>query len=233
MSNNVAIAVSDLSLTYRVRQGFFRSEAKRALSKVSFEVHAGETLGVVGRNGSGKSTLLRMLAGIYPPDSGTINTYADSIALMTLMLGFDPVLSGRDNALFGGMLLGFDRSVVLDQLEAIREFSGLGDDFDKQVGGYSSGMVARLSFSVAINLSPDVMLVDEVLAVGDESFRKRAYQAMTEKITSRQTTVFVSHSAIEVERLCDRVILLERGEIIDIGDAADMIREYRKLLARG
>ena len=171
-----------------------------------------------------------MLAGIYPPDSGTIQTHADSIALMTLMLGFDPVLSGRDNALFGGMLLGFSRRVVVDQLEAIREFSGLGDDFEKPVGGYSSGMVARLSFSVAINLSPDVMLVDEVLAVGDESFRRRAYQAMTEKISSRQTTVFVSHSALEIERLCDRVILLEGGEIIDIGEAADMISEYRKLL---
>jgi lipopolysaccharide transport system ATP-binding protein len=150
---------------------------------------------------------------------------------MTLMLGFDPVLSGRDNALFGGMLLGFSRSEVRHQIEAMKEFSGLGTDFEKPVGGYSSGMVARLSFSVAINLEPDVMLIDEVLAVGDESFRKKAYAAMSGKITSEQTAVFVSHSAGEIEKLCDRVILLDGGRLLDCGEPASMIAEYRKLMA--
>lgn len=231
MSVKNLLQVDRVSLSYRLRRGLFRHEKKPALQDVSFEVRTGETLGVVGRNGSGKSTLLRVLAGIYPPDVGTISTEAQSVALMTLMLGFDPVLTGRDNALFGGMLLGFTKEQVLDQIGSIRSFSGLGEDFDKPVGGYSSGMVARLSFSVAVNLEPDIMLIDEVLAVGDESFRKKAHQVMSHKITSGQTTVFVSHSASEIERLCDRVILLDRGRVLDCGDPKSMLTEYRKLLS--
>ena len=225
------LEVRQASLSYRRRLGLFRRDVKPALLDVSFDVQRGETLGVIGRNGSGKSTLLRVLAGIYPPDSGSINSQASSVALMTLMLGFDPVLSGRDNALFGGMLLGFSRMEVLGQIDSMKEFSGLGADFEKPVGGYSSGMASRLSFSVAINLAPDVMLIDEVLAVGDESFRKKAYAAMSDKITSDQTAVFVSHSAVEIERLCDRVILLDGGQLLNCGDPAPMIAEYRKLIA--
>jgi lipopolysaccharide transport system ATP-binding protein len=225
------LEVKNASLSYRRRAGLFRSDIKPALLDVSFDLHRGETLGVIGRNGSGKSTLLRILAGIYPPDSGSIVSHANSIALMTLMLGFDPVLSGRDNALFGGMLLGFSRTEVHERIEAMKEFSGLGFDFEKPVAGYSSGMVARLSFSVAINLAPDVMLIDEVLAVGDESFRNKAYAAMSDKITSDQTAVFVSHSAPEVEKLCDRVILLDGGRLLNCGAPAAIIAEYRKLMA--
>lgn len=225
------LEINDVSLSYRARRGLFRREVKAALIDVSFDLHQGETLGIIGRNGSGKSTLLRILAGIYPPDSGNITSQASSVALMTLMLGFDPVLSGRDNALFGGMLLGFSRDEVLGQIDSIKDFSGLGVDFEKPVNGYSSGMVSRLSFSVAINLAPDVMLIDEVLAVGDESFRKKAYNAMSSKITSGQTTVFVSHSAADVEKLCDRVVLLDGGRVLDTGEPKPIIAEYRKLMA--
>ena len=225
------LEVNNVSLSYRARRGLFRREVKAALSDVSFDLYQGETLGIIGRNGSGKSTLLRILAGIYPPDEGSINSRAGSIALMTLMLGFDPVLTGRDNALFGGMLLGFSRSEVLEQINSIKEFSGLGVDFEKPVNGYSSGMVSRLSFSVAINLAPDIMLIDEVLAVGDEAFKKKAYNAMSSKITSGQTTGFVSHSAADVVRLCDRVVLLDGGRVLDMGDPKPIIAEYRKLMA--
>lgn len=224
------LSVESLSLTYRVRQGLFSSSKVPALKDLNFSIQEGETLGVVGRNGSGKSTLLRVLAGIYRPDAGKITSSADSVALMTLTLGMDPALSGRDNALFGGMLLGFSRHEVLLQVDAIKDFSGLGDSFEAPVKSYSSGMVARLSFAVAINLSPDVMLLDEVLAVGDEAFRKQAYDAMLSKIKSDQTTVFVSHSAAEIERLCDRALLLDQGELLYSGSPEAVISEYRKLL---
>lgn len=225
------IDVTELTLSYQVRSGIFASDKIKALDGLSFSVFEGETLGIIGRNGSGKSTLLRVLAGIYPPDDGKIISRAKSMSLMTLMLGFDPVLSGRDNALFGGMLLGFSKSQVYDQIEAIKHFSGLDQNFEKAVGSYSSGMVSRLSFSIAINLSPDVMLVDEVLAVGDEAFRGKAYTAMSDKISSNQTTIFVSHSALEIERLCDRVLLLEQGRLVAEGEPAAIIKEYRALLS--
>ena len=230
MSGSPLIRLNNVSLTYKVRQSLFSSFGVPALRNVSFEVTAGETLGIIGRNGCGKSTLLRVIAGIFQPDGGSVQSTAESISLMTLSLGLDPVLSGKDNAIFGGMLLGFPLAEVRERLDDIRSFSGLGEAFDQPVKSYSSGMVSRLSFAVAINMSPDVMLLDEVLAVGDEEFRTKAYSAMTGKIQSEQTTVFVSHSAAEIERLCDRVILLEAGQIVDIGSPAPIIAEYRKLL---
>jgi lipopolysaccharide transport system ATP-binding protein len=227
MSRSIVIDVQNLGLTYRVRRSLFTSTKVLALSNLSFEVRKGETLGVLGRNGAGKSTLLRVLAGIFTPDQGAITVNAQSISLMTLQLGFDPALSGRENAIFGGMLLGFSRREVEQRIEEIRDFSGLLDAFNEPVKSYSSGMVSRLSFSVAINLSPDVMLLDEVLAVGDEEFRDKAYNAMLDKISSDQTTVLVSHSMPELERLCDRAILLDKGQLIHQGDPIEVIEKYR------
>lgn len=230
MKNKIAISVNDICLSYKIKASLFRSEYRPALKKVSFDVQKGETLGIIGRNGSGKSTLLRVLAGIYQPDSGTISTNVSSIALMTLQLGFDSVLNGRDNAVFGGMLMGFNRSEVESRIEIIHEFSGLGDSFFAPVRTYSSGMASRLSFSVALNMSPDVMLLDEVLAVGDEEFRNKAHSAMTAKITSDQTTILVSHSAEDIERLCDRAILLDAGEFVLSGSPREVIDAYRSLI---
>lgn len=225
-----AITVSDLSLTYRVRRSLFGYDRVPALKGISFHLERGEALGIIGRNGSGKSTLLRALAGIYTPDAGSVVPHVRSIALMTLSLGFDPVLTGRKNAIFGAMLLGASRSDAEASLEGIKEFSGLGGAFDSPVKSYSSGMLSRLAFSVAINLSPDVMLLDEVLAVGDEEFRDKAYSAMTGKIQSDQTTVLVSHSAEEIQRLCTRAILLEAGEIVDVGEPSVIVEKYRQRL---
>ena len=230
MAVDALISLQDVSLTYKVRKSLFSSFGVPALHDISFEVIAGETLGIIGRNGCGKSTILRVLAGIFEPDRGSVISTAESVSLMTLSLGLDPVLSGKENAIFGGMLLGFPLAEVRNRLEDIRAFSGLGDAFEQPVKSYSSGMVSRLSFAVAINMSPAVMLLDEILSVGDEEFRAKAYSAMTSKIQSDQTTVFVSHSAAEIERLCSRVILLEAGRIVDIGPPAPIIAEYRKLL---
>jgi lipopolysaccharide transport system ATP-binding protein len=232
MTDHNAISIKNVGLTYRVRQSLFTSTRIRALSNLTFDVKKGETLGVLGRNGAGKSTLLRVLAGIFDPDEGKIIFNEDSISLMTLQLGFDPILSGRENAIFGGMLLGASRKEVEGRLALIQEFSGLEKAFEEPVKSYSSGMVSRLSFSVAINLSPDVMLLDEVLAVGDAEFRDRAYKAMLDKIRSEQTTVIVSHSTAEIEMLCDRVILLDRGQIISQGKPDEVIAAYHTLLGR-
>ena len=229
MTQEILISVKDLGLIYKVPRTLFSPIFVRALSGVSFDVYKGETLGVVGKNGSGKSTLLRALAGIYKPDQGEVRSGAETIALMTLSLGFDPVMSGRDNAIFGGMLLGFDNDYVEAQLEQIKAFSGIGEAFEAPVKTYSSGMMSRLSFAVAMKVSPDVMLLDELLAVGDESFRAKAYAAMREKIASDQTTIFVSHNVDEILALCDRAILLQEGRVVAQGDPQDIIALYRGL----
>lgn len=230
MMQDTLISVRGLALTYKVRRALFSPTYVSALIDVNFDVYRGETLGVMGRNGSGKSTLLRTLAGIYQPDAGRVVSKAKTVALMTLSLGFDPVMSGRDNAIFGGMLLGFDRVYVEAQLEHIKAFSGIGEAFEAPVRTYSSGMLSRLSFAVAMNVSPDVMLLDELLAVGDESFRAKAYSAMREKISSEQTTILVSHNVDEILAMCDRVILLDRGHVLGDGKPRDMVEQYRRLL---
>lgn len=229
---DIIIEAEALMLSYTVRRsGLFRSLKIPALRDVSFKVMRGETLGIVGPNGSGKSTLLKVLAGIFKPDSGRMVTTANSVSLMTLNLGIDPLLSGRDNAVFGGMLLGFSQRAVRERLEQIKRFSGLGDKFDQPMKSYSSGMAARLKFSVAINLSPDVMLLDEALAVGDRNFRARAYRAITSKIESDQTVILVSHSESEIAKLCDRVLLLDDGKIVAEGPTDTVLEQYSRLMA--
>ena len=229
MTETSAIELKEVNFTYRVRQDLVTSWKKPALMDVSFTLRRGETLGIVGRNGSGKSTLLKILSGVFRPDSGTMTSFVKTVSLMTLSLGFDSLLSGRNNAIFGGMLLGFTKQEVEQRLEAIKEFSGLGDSFELPVKSYSSGMASRLKFAVAINLEPDVMLLDELLAVGDVGFRKQAAAVMQEKIVSEQTTVLVSHNAGDIRRLCDRAILLEHGEIIADGNPEVVLQEYQKV----
>ena len=229
MNELKAIELDNVNFTYRIRQGLFTSWEKPALKNISFTLRRGESLGIVGRNGSGKSTLLKILSGVFQPDSGVIMSSVNRISLMTLSLGFDNLLSGRNNAIFGGMLLGFSKQQVELRLDAIKEFSGLGESFELPVKSYSSGMASRLKFAVAINLEPDVMLLDELLAVGDRGFRKQAAAVMQKKITSEQTTVLVSHNAGDIERLCDRAILLERGEIVAEGDTESVMNEFERL----
>ena len=151
---------------------------------------------------------------------------------MTLDLGFDPLLSGRANAIFGGMLLGFSRTDVESRLQQIQDYSGLGDSFWSPVKTYSTGMASRLSFAIAINMSPEVMLLDEVLSVGDEEFKERAYSTLAAKIRSEQTTVLVSHSVSEIQKLCDRVLLLDAGASIMIGEPDVVIEKYLKKIGR-
>jgi lipopolysaccharide transport system ATP-binding protein len=220
------VEVKNASVAFKTRLGFFRFNSHWALTKVSFNLLKGETLGIIGRNGCGKSTLLKLLAGIYRPDEGKVIQHAKHVSLQSLAAGFDNELSGRDNAMLSAMLLGHNKVKVSLSLDDIKSFSELNDSFYEPVKTYSTGMRARLGFSVAMQMDADVLLIDEVLGVGDSQFRKKAELAILSKINSEQTVVFVSHSAAQVKRLCDRVLWLDKGRVIRIGEATDVVEEY-------
>lgn len=208
-----AIELKNVAVHYNESKSLFKKETYTALKDISFDVYKGETLGIIGRNGAGKSTLLRLLAGIIKPDQGEVLHHCKSVSLMALAAGFDPNLSGRQNAVISGMLIGHSKKEMLLKLNEIKEFSELGSFFDKPVKNYSSGMKARLGFATAMNTHPDVLLIDEVLAVGDANFKQKAEKAITEKIASDITVILVSHSEQQMKRLCDRVVWIEQGYV--------------------
>ncbi|MCK7546975.1 ABC transporter ATP-binding protein [Marinobacter koreensis] len=207
--NDTVLSLCDVGVRYKRRGGLLQKpEYFQALKNVSFDLRQGETLGIVGRNGAGKSTLLRVMAGIIRPDQGRVINYGVSVSLLALQAGFDPELPGRDNAIMNGMLLGYTRRQVEARMTDIVAFSELGDFIDEPVKTYSSGMRSRLGFSVSVFMTPDVLLLDEILSVGDRGFREKAESEMTRKMSSDQTIVLVSHSENQINRLCDRVICL-------------------------
>ena len=222
------IRLIDVGFTYRTLSGLFSIEKYQALKSINFEINPGETLGVIGSNGSGKSTLLKVLARIYKPDEGEIFYNVNKISLLSLALGFDPRLSGFDNAILSSMLLGATLRVAKQKVAAIIDFSELGEFASHSVRTYSSGMRARLGFSVALNMHADVLLIDEALAVGDAKFKAKSEKAIAEKVTSSQTVVLVSHSAAQINRLCDRAIWIEGGRIVQSGDTNVVTAAYAK-----
>ncbi|MDF3918796.1 ABC transporter ATP-binding protein [Salinicola salarius] len=205
--SDIIISLHNVGVRYKRRGGVFRKpEYFQALEDITFDIHRGETLGIVGRNGAGKSTLLRVVAGIIQPDDGVVINYGASVSLLALQAGFDAELPGTDNAILSGMLMGYTRQQVEARMEGITEFSELGAFMKEPVKTYSSGMRARLGFSVAMYMTPDVLLLDEVLSVGDKQFRMKAESEMVKKIHSEQTVLLVSHSESQVKKLCDKVI---------------------------
>jgi len=224
--NEPLIALQNVGFTYRTLAGMFKVNKFQALKSISFDVRPGETLGVIGSNGSGKSTLLKILARIYRPDSGSIVFNARKISILSLSLGFDPRLSGVDNAVLSSMLLGASFREATQLVDGIMAFSELGEFANKPVKTYSSGMRARLGFSVALNMQTDVLLIDEALAVGDAKFKEKSERAIVERVTSSQTVVLVSHSEAQIKRLCDRAVWIEKGELILEGDPVMVTKEY-------
>lgn len=218
-----------LELPGRLMRGQLRSEGQSswALRDVSFSVARGESLGVIGRNGSGKSTTLGLIAGVIRPTEGRIATNGHICPLLELGAGFHFELTGRENIELNAVLLGMTRRQVRERAQSIIEFSELGDFIAEPLRVYSSGMLARLGFSVAVNLDPDILLVDEVLAVGDVQFQAKCLAKMEEFRSAGVTVIFVSHNLDEVERHCDRVALLENGQLREIGDPAEVIRHYK------
>lgn len=218
--------LQNVGVRYKTRRSFFRHDYFTALDDVTFTIRKGETLGVIGANGCGKSTLLKVLADIYSVDEGTVTWHCRQVSLLSLALGFDVELSGRDNAIISGMLLGSRKRDVLAKLGEIIEFSELQNYIDKPIKTYSNGMRARLGFSVALKMHSELLLIDEVLGVGDGKFRQKATNAMINKISSEQSVVLVSHSMGQVKRLCDRVLWLEKGKVKMIGAPDEVVHEY-------
>ncbi|GAB3789171.1 ABC transporter ATP-binding protein [Dyella agri] len=201
-----------------------------AVRDVTFSVSRGETLGIVGRNGSGKSTLLQMICGTLAPSSGDIDVRGRVAALLELGSGFNPDFTGRENVFLNGTVLGLTRQEIEDRFDDIAAFADIGDFIDQPVKSYSSGMYVRLAFAVAINVMPDILVVDEALSVGDEAFQRKCFARINAIRENGATILFVSHSASVVTELCNRAVLLDRGELLGIGAPKAIVSRYQKML---
>lgn len=223
-----AISVENIAVAYQRRTGFSRKEKYWALKDVSFKVYHGETLGVIGRNGVGKSTLLRLLAGLISPDKGRVVNHGVSATLLSLQVGFLQHLTGKENAILSGMILGLSKGEILAQMDNIRDYADIGEFFNQPVHGYSSGMRARLGFSVAIYANPDVVLLDEVLGVGDALFREKSLKSIKELVRSEKSVILVSHQPATHRQMCDRLVWIEGGVVKDAGDVKTVLEKYMK-----
>lgn len=203
-----------------------------ALDGVSFSVEKGEVVGIIGKNGSGKSTLLKVIAGILKPTSGNISHSGVIAPMLELGSGFDPDLTGKENILLNGAILGFDRKFLENKYDEILEFSGLGDFINVPIRNYSSGMMMRLAFSIATLVDPDILIVDEILAVGDAAFQEKCAERMKKMMTGGTTVLIVSHSLGQIRELCSKVIWLDGGKVKMIGgtdEVCDRYAEYNEL----
>lgn len=231
-----AITARDVCVSYRsVARGSVKKmlrkqqggDVVRALDGVSFEVGEGEILGIVGSNGGGKSTLLRTIAGIFVPDSGSIDLHGHSCSLLAIGVGFIPNLTGRENIMLSGLLLGFTRDEVAAREEEIIAYSELGKFIDYPVRTYSSGMYSKLAFSITAMLTTDILLVDEVLSVGDEHFKAKSFATMERLMRDEgRTVVIVSHALSQLRELCTSALWLERGRVMATGDVDEVIDAY-------
>ena len=233
----LALSVKNVSIDYRdishmsLAKSLKRGEVKksnivRAVNNISFDVNQGEILGIVGRNGSGKTTLLRSIAGIFQPDEGTIQTYGNRVSLMAIGIGFNPNNTGRENIMKSGMLLGRSLDYVKSHMDEIIQFSELGEFIDRPVRTYSSGMYSKLSFAVTAILDTDIMLVDEVLSVGDEHFRRKSFQKMEELMCSDRTVIIVSHATNTLKEFCNKVLWINDGQFRMLGSTSEVLAAY-------
>ena len=206
-----------------------RYEEFWALKDVSFNIPKGSTFGIIGTNGSGKSTLLKCLTGILSPDKGHISTQGDVAALLELGAGFHPDLTGRENIYLNGAILGMTNRQIEQRYDDIVEFSELGRFIDTPVKNYSSGMTVRLGFSIAINVDPEILVIDEVLAVGDESFQQKCREKIEDFRQRGKTIILVSHGLSDVANICDRVVWLDKGQVCDLGPAVEVVSKYNAL----
>jgi homopolymeric O-antigen transport system ATP-binding protein len=223
------------SPAHRVKEAFhpFRKKYNRtfhALNDISLEIRRGETVGIIGRNGCGKSTLLQIVCGIMPPTSGQLQVHGRISAILELGSGFNPEFSGRDNVYLNCSILGMKRPEVDERIDDILDFANIGEFIDQPVKSYSSGMTVRLAFSIAINVDPQILVIDEALAVGDAAFQRKCYTRIKSIQEEGATILFVSHSAGAVIELCNRAILIDQGEILYKGVPKKAVTFYHKLL---
>lgn len=225
------LQLTDIELTYP--QSRFEVKKKMIPSKIgpiSLDFYASEVVGIIGRNGSGKSTLLKLAGGVYPPDKGEVKVAGSISMLAGVGVGFNKHLTGLENTYLYAALMGWKRDDVEYLLEDIVSFSELGHHFHRPIRTYSSGMKARLGISVATAFRPDILLVDEVLGVGDASFRKKSEKRVRDMIGGSGTVIIVSHSQGFMMEICDRIVLMDDGEVIGIGEPKEMFAQYNKLL---
>jgi ABC-type polysaccharide/polyol phosphate transport system ATPase subunit len=236
MSETV-ISIENVVLNFPRRRGLISmilglfKDTKRsytALNGVSLEINKGEIVGVIGTNGCGKSTLLRVISGIYPPDEGRCKVKGKISLLAGLGTGFSAHQTGRENAILYGSILGYSEEKIAGKLPEIVDFSELGDFIDEPIRTYSAGMKARLGLAVASAIQPEILLIDEVLGVGDPTFKKKSTDRIMEMVEEAGTVVIVSHSFGMLSKLCDRIVLIDDGEIVDVGQPSSVIQTYHE-----
>ena len=235
--SDYVLEVNDIHLSYKFYQAqalkhflLRRKKSKinnfEALKGVSFKVERGTNLGIIGANGSGKSTLLRIIANTLTPDSGSIINRASSVSLLSLGVGFKPDLTGYENVYLNGLLLGLSKKQIEERMSKIIDFAEIGDFIDNPVRTYSSGMRSRLSFSIAINVDPDLLLIDELFSVGDEKFKQKSREKMVSMIEDHRTVVMVSHSMEQIKKYCHNVIWIDKGTVKGYGPSGEIVERY-------
>lgn len=239
---NYAIEVKNLSVSYKtfksfsIKNQFFKGNFKRAetyeaVKNLTFSLEKGEILGLVGGNGAGKSTTLKAIAGIFSPNIGTIDLHGNSVSLLAVGMGFQIELTGRENIVMTGMLMGFTEKAVKERIKSIIEFAELGEFINFPVKTYSSGMRSKLSFAIAVILEPDILLVDELLSVGDLKFRRKSFNKMKEIIKNKnRTVIIVTHNSLSIKSLCSKVLWLDKGEMKMFGAVKDVMDEYDRFM---
>ena len=243
MAEDIAISVNDVSKMYklydnpmdRLKESLGLSRKKKykehyALNHVSFQVHKGETVGIIGTNGSGKSTILKIITGVLSPTGGEVSVNGRISALLELGAGFNGEYSGLENVYLNGSMIGFSREEIDAKLQSILDFADIGEFIHQPVKTYSSGMFVRLAFAVAINIDPEILIVDEALSVGDVFFQAKCYRKFEEFKEMGKTILFVSHDLSSIGKYCDRVVLLNKGEKLAEGGAKEMVNLYRRVL---
>lgn len=245
MEEKHAIEVKDLVISYQnlkktsIKKTLLHLKRQKpdrfvAVKGISFYVREGEILGIIGKNGSGKSTTLNALAGIFSPDSGSIDLNGHSISLLSIGVGFIREMTGRENITLSGMLLGFTEEQVKAKEQEIIDFAEIGEFIDMPVRTYSSGMYSKLAFSITAILETDIMLIDEVLSVGDQKFKKKSYEKMKSLISNKDRTVVIVYHSIEtLKQLCDTVMWMHEGQIKRIGDPNEVLDEYVAFMEKG
>ena len=239
----ITVTVKDLYISYRglkktsIRASIGKLKSKveifEALKGVSFEVEEGKILGIIGKNGSGKSTMLRAIAGIFSPDKGTIDLHGNTVSLLSIGVGFNRKLTGKENIYLSGMLLGFSEDEIKAKEKEIIDFADIGDFINRPVKTYSSGMYSKLAFAITAILETDIMLIDEVLSVGDTRFKEKSYNKMKELISDEnRTVVIVSHSSNTLRTLCDRVIWINDGVMMADGDSNEVVTKYEAFMKK-
>ncbi len=208
--------------------GKLKYEEFTALENISFDVKKGEVIGIIGRNGAGKSTLLKIISGVLKPTKGNVLVYGNIVPMLELGSGFDPELTGRENIYLNGAILGYTKEFLEKKYDEIVAFSELGDFINMPIRNYSSGMMMRLAFSVATVVCPEILIVDEILSVGDEGFQNKSKARMLELMGGGTTVLFVSHSIEQIEEMCDRVVWLDQHKVRMIGEAKDVCSAYRE-----